>query len=353
MERTELLALLDGLDEPAFFEKEGSVQLANQAARMLGAAEGAKPEAFLFSEGTDAPASDRRFCTAAGVSYNCRNVPMSDGTLWLLYPAETRISVNALANTAVSLREALQQLYNAMDCLDQALPEGEERTEKSLSSMLQGIFRIGRLADNLGSLQQLESGVTPKPVRMDLRAMLLSLLEKAEALLELAGIELRYEIPATTFVGSVDPKLFSLAFWNLLANAAQNANGGVVRVTAERVRLSKLRIKFTDSGTGIKAERQANLLSRFQADPSGDLQQTGTGLGLSLAGAVARLHGGTLAISMEPGNATTVAMVLETNRAGEISLHSGVEVFEKSLDEGLLGLSEVLPSSAYDRRDIL
>ena len=351
MEQEQLLVLLEGLQEPAFFVREQTLVCGNAAFRSLGIEEQAPLEAFFSAED---PEGESFLCTVGGTQFSARTAALEEGTLYLLYPSRRLITTNALAHTAKNLRQTLQQMYSALDSLDAALPEALDAAEGSVSSMLQGIFRIERIADNLESLYRLESGAyKPCFLRMDLRELLTELLEEAEFLLQQAGIRLLWEVPNSTFVGSVDRDLLSLALWNLLSNAAQNAKQGSVKVSAERVRLTKLRIKVTDSGDGIAVNRQANLLERYETDPEDALEQSGIGIGLTIARNVARLHDGSFAVSMEQGNATTVALVLETNRPASTSLRSDIDFYQKSLDEGLVGLSEVLPRSAYDRRDIL
>lgn len=99
-----------------------------------------------------------------------------------------------------------------------------------------------------------------------------------------------------------DPDLLAVAVVNLVDNA--------VRHGASRVRLAVRReaqvqgIEVADDGPGVDVERLAALriaLQRF--DASGDVEST-LGLGLTLAAAVARAHGGRIDLDCAGGSAT-------------------------------------------------
>lgn len=266
---------------------------------------------------------------------------------------KSEISVNALAHTAKYLRSTLQQMYSALDTLDGCLPEENRTAEESFSSLLQGVFRVERLADNLSCMQQLESGEPPHPEHMDLAQELRSMLEKAEGLLRMAEIRLDWSLPRGAFNGSMDKKLLSLVFWNLLSNAAANANCGTVSVRVERIRLTRLRLTVTDSGDGIPAAQQEDVMQRCAVAPDDALLQTGAGFGLRLVQKTAQLFGGGMALLTGAEGQTAVSVELRTDLPAQTELHSTAVRFERSLDEGLVGLSDVLPRTVFDRRDIL
>lgn len=351
----ELRRLLAALQEPAFFaDGAQTVAFGNEAFYALGFSDGDPlPEllpiddALQAEDGTFACTVGRRRCIV-------RTLAQPDGALYMLQPQRTEVSANALAHTARRLRGTLQQMYSALDTLDGCLSEEDETLDKTLSSLLQGVFRIERMADNLSYLQRLRSGeYAPRIAHMDLTEKLTALLEKAEGLLREADIRLDWSLPSKRFVGNMDEALLTLAFWNLLSNAAANAAGGTVTVRVERARLTRLRLFVSDSGSGIPAERMADLTERFAAPTESALAQDGVGLGLSLIRSVAELLDGKLAILHEAGGTTTAALELRTDLPAAAELHSDVQTFTHSLDDGLVGLSDVLPRKVYDRRDVL
>ena len=77
---------------------------------------------------------------------------------------------------------------------------------------------------------------------------------------------------------------------------------------------SQIRLSVCDHGDGIAPEDRANAIKRFgRLDAS--RSEPGTGLGLSLVAAVARVHGGQLHLGdNEPGLVATLVLPVSDNR---------------------------------------
>ncbi|MFC4293796.1 ATP-binding protein [Novosphingobium tardum] len=85
--------------------------------------------------------------------------------------------------------------------------------------------------------------------------------------------------------------LVSQALGNLVDNALNYATGGTRIVLSAEQRADGLVLIVDDNGIGVAPERRAEALARFgRLDPARHLP--GSGLGLALVEAVARLHGG-------------------------------------------------------------
>ncbi|MBW1946074.1 MAG: sensor histidine kinase, partial [Deltaproteobacteria bacterium] len=64
-----------------------------------------------------------------------------------------------------------------------------------------------------------------------------------------------------------------------------------------------------DTGLGISPDDLSHIFERFyRGDPS--RSQSGAGLGLSLAQAIARAHGGHIEVSSKPGQGSTFQITL-------------------------------------------
>ena len=93
---------------------------------------------------------------------------------------------------------------------------------------------------------------------------------------------------------------------NLIANALKFTPHGQVRLEVSEIQRNgnqaMLEFAVSDTGIGIPAETQALLFKPFsQADSSTTRQFGGTGLGLSIVRQLARLMGGDVGVSSEPG----------------------------------------------------
>jgi signal transduction histidine kinase len=70
-----------------------------------------------------------------------------------------------------------------------------------------------------------------------------------------------------------------------------------------------IEISVADTGIGISAQDLPRIFSRFyRCDPS--RSAPGAGLGLSLARAIARAHGGDIAVASRPAEGSTFTVML-------------------------------------------
>lgn len=90
-------------------------------------------------------------------------------------------------------------------------------------------------------------------------------------------------------------ELVSQALGNLIENALKYAVGGHAITLEAHAVDGGVKLIVADDGTGIPAARRADALRRFgRLDPARHI--AGSGLGLTLVEAVARLHGGTISL---------------------------------------------------------
>lgn len=129
-------------------------------------------------------------------------------------------------------------------------------------------------------------------VALDAATLARDLCELYEPLAAEHGVRLLVEAPASAPL-SGHQQLLGQALSNLIDNALKYAgSGGEIRLTVEE-RGEQLLVSVADRGPGIPPDRRAEALrrhGRLDSARRGD----GSGLGLSLAAAVARLHGGEL-----------------------------------------------------------
>ncbi len=97
---------------------------------------------------------------------------------------------------------------------------------------------------------------------------------------------------------------------NLVDNAVKyTPSGGAVDVAVKEKNRNLVSIAVKDTGIGISQEDLPRIFERFyRSDPS--RSQAGAGLGLSLARAVARAHGGEIYVTSAPGKGSMFAVIL-------------------------------------------
>lgn len=168
--------------------------------------------------------------------------------------------------------------------------------------------RMRRLVDDLLDLTGLESpdGLRREPV--DLVPLLRDVVSDLRVVAP--DREVTLEAPES-LVAPVDRDRVVQAVVGLTSNAVRHTPAGTpVAVRAGAVD-GGVRVEVADAGPGIPAEHLPHLTERFyRVDRSRSSGSGGSGLGLAVVDAVARAHGGSVAVASTPGRGTVVGMVL-------------------------------------------
>ncbi|HKQ86365.1 MAG TPA: ATP-binding protein, partial [Candidatus Acidoferrales bacterium] len=97
------------------------------------------------------------------------------------------------------------------------------------------------------------------------------------------------------------------------SNACKFTNGGEVKLVARKVSNGSNVVEFAvaDTGIGMTPEQQAKLFEEFtQADATTAQKFGGTGLGLALSRKLARMMGGDVTVTSEPGKGSVFTVRL-------------------------------------------
>lgn len=163
------------------------------------------------------------------------------------------------------------------------------------------------------TVESVLSYARPAPPRLG-RVSAERLLAAVEALArpeaEAKGVPLDVRAPATLEL-LCDADLLKGAVWNLVRNAVESSPpGGRVTVVAV-ARGHRAEIEVTDAGSGVPADRRAQLFEPFRTD-----RPRGVGLGLPLALAAAQAHGGTIEVDEPAGGGASFRIVLPAGGEG-------------------------------------
>jgi len=100
---------------------------------------------------------------------------------------------------------------------------------------------------------------------------------------------------------------------NLLSNACKFTKAGEVKLATRKVSNGSGHVEFaiSDTGIGMTAEQQAKLFEEFsQADATTAQRFGGTGLGLAITRKLARMMGGDVTVTSEPGKGSVFTVRL-------------------------------------------
>ncbi|MFG0284605.1 MAG: sensor histidine kinase, partial [Phycisphaerales bacterium JB039] len=128
-------------------------------------------------------------------------------------------------------------------------------------------------------------------------------------------IELRFELPPKFPIMWGDRDKLLLALHNLVGNALKyTPDGGSVVVRADADD-AQLRVEVADTGIGIAPNETERVFERFyRAEDERVGKIKGTGIGLSLARELARIHGGDITLESELNKGSVFTLTAPTSR---------------------------------------
>lgn len=184
------------------------------------------------------------------------------------------------------------------------------------------------LIDEILDHARLEAGkVATRPVAFDLPSLLGDLAEIFGRWAEEKGLAFDLQVAdgmGRLFRGDVG-KLRQILF-NVLGNAVKFTDRGGVRMEVESPSPGRIRVVVEDTGIGIAASDRESVFEPFRRAEASETTHRGTGLGLALARAYARLLGGDLRLVDRPGPGSRFEVEVHLEPlAGTGMEHSGTE----------------------------
>jgi two-component system OmpR family sensor kinase len=217
------------------------------------------------------------------------------------------------------LRRLDHELKNPLTAIRAGLANLAETPEKenwrqALASVEAQTLRLGRLTADLRKLTDLETRlIENSPV--DLTELLHELLALAQEHPHAAGRRLSLIVPQAPWplpTISGDRDLLFVMIYNLLDNALKFTQpGDTVEVRAVEDGPA-VRLEVADTGAGIPEEELAHVWEELYRGQSAR-SVPGSGLGLSLARAIAERHQGQVSLRSRVGQGTVVTLQLPIN----------------------------------------
>ncbi|MBX7072503.1 MAG: HAMP domain-containing protein [Pirellulales bacterium] len=231
-----------------------------------------------------------------------------------------------VANAAHELRTPLAAIQATVE-VGLGVDRDAEEYRELLYSTVDQCRQLGILVNQLLLLAESDSG---RPITRHEQARLDQIAEKAVDMFRAAAeereVRLEFASPGELTVPGDTLRLRQVVN-NLLDNALKfTPAGGEVRVELGRdVARRAVVLRVSDTGIGIPGADLPHIFDRFyQVDKSRQREREihGNGLGLSICHAIAAAHHGTIEISSQLGQGTTVTVTLPMRRGDESAAHS-------------------------------
>jgi GAF domain-containing protein len=190
-------------------------------------------------------------------------------------------------------------------------------TEKALEPLKRihnaGTHLLG-LINQVLDLSKIEAGkLDLSPESVALAPLIDQVIGTARQLAEQNSNRLLVDAPEDLDTLTVDPMRLRQILLNLLSNACKFTKQGDVTLRARRLVNGQnwIELAVVDTGIGMTAEQLAKLFQEFtQAEASTAKHYGGTGLGLAITRKLARMMGGDVTVTSEPGKGSVFTVRL-------------------------------------------
>ena len=231
--------------------------------------------------------------------------------------AASRTKSDFLANMSHELRTPLNAIIGYSQMLhEEATDDGQDAYLADLVKIENAGKHLLNLINDILDLSRIEAGrMTVYIETVDVKGLLTEVSGIIEPLT--AKNANKFEIHCPPDIGAIESDLTKLkqSLLNLLSNASKFTKDGRVDLTVSREgRMISFRV--SDTGIGMTPEQLGKLFQAFaQADSSTTRKFGGTGLGLAITRHFARLLGGDVTVTSEPGKGSAFTLTLPVEDA--------------------------------------
>ncbi|MFD9129469.1 sensor histidine kinase [Kitasatospora sp. NPDC059571] len=193
-----------------------------------------------------------------------------------------------VADMSHELRTPLTAMTAVTDILEDEADALDPMIEPAVRLVVSETRRLSDLVENLMEVTRFDAG-TAKLVadEVDIADLIMSCID-GRAWYDAVEVDSPHGLRLMA-----DPRRLDVVFANLIGNALKHG-GSPVRVVVRREGGDRVAVEVRDSGPGIPEDVLPHVFDRFYKADKGRARSEGSGLGLSIAMANARIHGGTI-----------------------------------------------------------
>ncbi len=205
------------------------------------------------------------------------------------------------------LRTPLTSILGSALTLEQAGPSiATDDAQDLVRRIAANARKLERLLSDLLDLDRLQRGIiAPQRRPTDVGALVRHVVQESDTALGRA-----VEIEAEALVASIDAAKVERILENLLANAARHTPTGTRLWVKALAQDGGLLLVVEDEGPGVPKELREAVFEPFRQGPNPSQHSPGVGVGLSLVGRFAELHGGRAWVEERPGGGASFRVFL-------------------------------------------
>ena len=226
--------------------------------------------------------------------------------------AANRAKSSFLANMSHELRTPLSAVIGYSEMMEEEVADlGEEGLLKDIGKIKSNARHLLSLINDVLDLSKIEAGrMDTYAEEVDVAELMAEVKNTVGSLVARKGNQFVIDLGPELGAMHTDVVKLRQCLFNLISNAAKFTEAGRITLGVRRSG-DALEFRVADTGIGMSEEQLGRLFQRFaQADESTTRKFGGTGLGLALTEAFARLLGGDVSVESSPGVGTTFTLRL-------------------------------------------
>ncbi len=220
-----------------------------------------------------------------------------------------------LANMSHELRTPMNAIIGYSEMLtEDAEDEGHDGMIPDLEKITTSGRHLLSLINDILDLSKIEAGRMDLYIeRFDIKQLLEDTIATVEPHAGKNGNSVSLHTDENVGVMTADLTKVRQVLLNILSNAVKFTSGGLITVSAGKIRDrgDRLVISVSDTGIGIPPDQLDRVFEEFsQADDSTTREYGGTGLGIPISQRFCRMMGGEITVESEPGQGSTFTIDL-------------------------------------------
>lgn len=349
--QSNIIAMIQFMDRPAFCVRDGVITGANQAALARLIPVGTPIWPLLRTGHSEYAAFSGGWLSLTleleGIRCDASVSEVGGIHLFTLEPDHSASELRVLSLAAQELRNPLSRITAMTDRLFPHLDMPEDSPQMDqMARINRGLYQLLRVVSNMSDAARYCATI-PTLESRDVNAVVGEVFDHACVLLENTGFHLEYHGLNSRVYSLVDSEQLERCIYNILSNALKSCEpGSTIHASLTRSG-NTLYLTVRDPGHGLSTTAAGNVFTRYLREPSLEAP-SGLGLGMTLIRSCAAAHGGTVLLkpSENQGLALTISLPV---RLRDDALHCPPPRFDYAGERyhGLIELSDILPPEVY------
>ncbi len=220
-----------------------------------------------------------------------------------------RLKGNFLTLVSHELRTPITSILAYSETLAQGMVDPQDQGE-FISIVHQEAVKLSKMVDKVLAITKMESGQMLFRFQFgDLAAVVEEKVAMMRSRAVAKGLALAFQAPDNPTPSAFDAERIGEAVEQLLDNAIKFTDRGAITARLSQDGKESL-LHVQDTGKGIPGDHIATLWGKFERVEDLEHHTHGLGLGLPLCYLIAMAHSGQLRIASQPGQGTTVSLIL-------------------------------------------